>query len=240
MEYMLNGDLQSMLEADVHFTFEEQLRFAFHILQALYYLHSRGISHRDLKPENILFDQNFNPKIADFGLSRENSSNLCTFCGSPAFMAPEVIQETEYDGRKADMWAFGVTLNILVSRRYPWKNISNEMQFIHAIKHNKLEIEIDQHAIIGDLLTNSLVIDPNARATSSYLLDLIANRQKNKCFISKLDFQRKEYQGQFLPPLYIKNNMSSFFNNNNGIGKRLKKYNLVVRKRVVESCMNYK
>ncbi|EAX89733.1 CAMK family protein kinase [Trichomonas vaginalis G3] len=115
MEYFPNGDLQSLLTHGVKFTTQEQIKIAIGVLNGLNYLHQRGISHRDIKPENIVFDEKLNPKIIDFGLSKEDSSNLYTFCGTPYYVAPEMITSHSYNGMKADIWAFGITLHCLAT-----------------------------------------------------------------------------------------------------------------------------
>ncbi|XP_048620126.1 CBL-interacting serine/threonine-protein kinase 20-like [Brassica napus] len=78
------------------------------LIGAIDYCHSRSVYHRDLKPENLLLDENSDLKISDFGLSalRESKKQdglLHTTCGTPAYVAPEVISKKGYDGAKADM-----------------------------------------------------------------------------------------------------------------------------------------
>ncbi|XP_048637661.1 CBL-interacting serine/threonine-protein kinase 20-like [Brassica napus] len=85
------------------------------LIGAIDYFHSRGVYHRDLKPENLLLDENDDLKISDFGLSalRESKKQdglLHTTCGTPAYVAHEVISKKGYDGAKAVVWSCGVVL----------------------------------------------------------------------------------------------------------------------------------
>lgn len=82
------------------------------MLLALEYFHSQGIIYRDLKLDNILLGLDGHIKIADYGLCKENMWFGCTtgtFCGTPEFMAPEILLEQKY-GRAVDWWAFGVLI----------------------------------------------------------------------------------------------------------------------------------
>lgn len=147
MEYLPNGDLQTVVAKGVSFTTDEQIKIAHGLLSALAYLHERGISHRDLKPENVLFDEHYTPKLCDFGLSKENSSNMCTYCGTPLYMAPEIITSPKYDGMKADIWAFGVTLHILAVSAFPWSFMPG-CQYIKLIQDGNLTTTVVATGII--------------------------------------------------------------------------------------------
>ncbi len=88
------------------------------ILDAVKYLHSLGVVHRDLKPENLLcpsdFDTSLHIFVADFGLSRalEDGQEMSTYCGSPEYVAPEVLSCAPYE-KAVDLWAIGVIAYIL-------------------------------------------------------------------------------------------------------------------------------
>ena len=87
------------------------------ICEALFYLHSKNIVHRDLKPENLLVmrkkDDRISIKLADFGLAMEVKDSIYTVCGTPTYVAPEILSEIGY-GLEVDMWACGVITYILL------------------------------------------------------------------------------------------------------------------------------
>ena len=88
------------------------------------YLHSLTppILHRDLKSHNLLVDNNWNVKVADFGLSRAQSTNTMSAAGTPQWSAPEVIRQEKYT-TKADVYSFGVIVYELISRKVPYANM---------------------------------------------------------------------------------------------------------------------
>ncbi|XP_066120470.1 serine/threonine-protein kinase ULK2 isoform X3 [Saccopteryx bilineata] len=120
MEYCNGGDLADYLQAKGTLS-EDTIRVFLHqIAAAMRILHSKGIIHRDLKPQNILLSytsrrkssvSGIRIKIADFGFARYLHSNMmaATLCGSPMYMAPEVIMSQQYDA-KADLWSVGTVI----------------------------------------------------------------------------------------------------------------------------------
>ncbi|KAL1545086.1 CBL-interacting protein kinase 18 [Salvia divinorum] len=136
MEYAKGGELfDKVAKGKLK---EDLARKYFHqLINAVDFCHSRGVYHRDLKPENILLDENENLKISDFGLSalaesRRHDGLLHTTCGTPAYVAPEVISRKGYDGARSDIWSCGVILFVLLSGYLPFHS-SNLMELYRKI-----------------------------------------------------------------------------------------------------------
>ncbi|CAN0838420.1 CBL-interacting serine/threonine-protein kinase 6 [Linum grandiflorum] len=126
MELVRGGELfnkvaKGRLKEDVARVYFQQL------ISAIDFCHSRGVYHRDLKPENLLLDEEGNLKVTDFGLSAfaehlKQDGLLHTTCGTPAYVAPEVIGKKGYDGAKADLWSCGVILFVLLAGFLPFQD----------------------------------------------------------------------------------------------------------------------
>lgn len=128
LEYVKGGELfnkvlKGRIKEDVARKYFQQL------IGAVDFCHSRGVYHRDLKPENLLLDDNGNLKVSDFGLSalaesKKQDGLLHTTCGTPAYVAPEVISRKGYDGAKADIWSCGVILFVLMAGYLPFHDLN--------------------------------------------------------------------------------------------------------------------
>lgn len=93
------------------------------IVDGVRYMHSVSVFHRDLKTDNVIVDRNRLVKIIDFGFSVRSDSqrrlNLC--CGTPNYMAPEIVLNREYWGGPADVWSLGVMLFLITAGDFPFK-----------------------------------------------------------------------------------------------------------------------
>ncbi|ESQ42639.1 hypothetical protein EUTSA_v10013669mg [Eutrema salsugineum] len=121
MEYVAGGQLSDKLgrhkmkESDARKLFQQ-------LIDAVDYCHNRGVYHRDLKPQNLLLDSKGNLKVSDFGLSAVPKSGdmLSTACGSPCYIAPELIMNKGYSGAAVDVWSCGVILFELLAGYPPF------------------------------------------------------------------------------------------------------------------------
>lgn len=126
MEYVSGGQLSDKLSYLKRLDEREAKKYFYQLIDAVDYCHRRGVYHRDLKPENLLLDNQGDLKVSDFGLSvlRKPGQLLSTSCGSPCYVAPEVIQHKSYDGAAADIWSCGVILFELLAGYLPFQDRS--------------------------------------------------------------------------------------------------------------------
>lgn len=109
LEYVAGGELFSRLRLWHHFPNDAALFYSAEILLALEHIHEAGYMYRDLKPENILIDFRGDIKIADFGFCKADKGKTFTVCGTPEYLAPEIIK-SEGHGKCVDWWAFGILI----------------------------------------------------------------------------------------------------------------------------------
>lgn len=126
MEYVPGGQLSDKLSYLKRLDEKEAKKYFYQLIDAVDYCHRRGVYHRDLKPENLLVDNQGNLKVSDFGLSvlKKPGQFLSTSCGSPCYVAPEMIQHKSYDGAAADVWSCGVILFELLAGYLPFQDCS--------------------------------------------------------------------------------------------------------------------
>ncbi|KAF9162565.1 hypothetical protein BGX20_001681 [Mortierella sp. AD010] len=109
LEYVIGGELFSHLRKAGRFTNDMTRFYAAEIVLAIEYLHSRDIIYRDLKPENLLLDSKGHIKITDFGFAKIVEDRTWTLCGTPEYLAPEIIQSKGH-GKAVDWWALGILI----------------------------------------------------------------------------------------------------------------------------------
>ncbi|XP_064836909.1 RAC-beta serine/threonine-protein kinase-like isoform X1 [Oncorhynchus masou masou] len=131
MEYANGGELFFHLSRDRVFTEDRARFYGAEIVSALEYLHSRDVVYRDLKLENLMLDNDGHVKITDFGLCKEgitDGATMKTFCGTPEYLAPEVLEDNDY-GRAVDWWGLGVVMYEMMCGRLPFYNQDHERLF---------------------------------------------------------------------------------------------------------------
>ncbi|RRT50307.1 hypothetical protein B296_00023201 [Ensete ventricosum] len=156
---------------------EDQARRYFHqLISAVDFCHSRGVSHRDLKPENLLLDEHGDLKVSDFGLSAlpeqlRHDGLLHTQCGTPAYVAPEVLRCRGYDGAKADLWSCGVILFVLLAGFLPFQDESLTRMYRKVFK-TEYQVPPWFSGEARRLVSRLLVIDPGKRISIPAIMQL--------------------------------------------------------------------
>nr|QSH71612.1 CBL-interacting protein kinase [Hedychium coronarium] len=122
LEYVNGGELFDRIVSSQNV---KEGSFFQQLIDAVSYCHDKGVYHRDLKPENVLVDAKGNIKVSDFGLSAlpqhfGNDGLLHTTCGSPNYIAPEVLANRGYDGARSDIWSCGVILYVILTGSLPF------------------------------------------------------------------------------------------------------------------------
>lgn len=192
MELVRGGELfakvaKGRLREDVARVYFQQL------ISAVDFCHSRGVYHRDLKPENLLLDEEGNLKVTDFGLSAftehlKQDGLLHTTCGTPAYVAPEVILKKGYDGAKADLWSCGVILFVLLAGYLPFQD-DNLVNMYRKIYRGDFKCPGWLSSDARRLVTKLLDPNPNTRITIDKVMDSTwfkkpAARSKNEPIIT--------------------------------------------------------
>ncbi|XP_015203435.2 NUAK family SNF1-like kinase 1 isoform X2 [Lepisosteus oculatus] len=157
MEYASRGELYDYVSNRRKLP-ETKARHIFRqVTSAVHYCHKNGIVHRDLKLENILLDQDYNVKLADFGLSNHYHKDtvLQTYCGSPLYASPEIVNGRPYQGPEVDCWALGVLLYALLYGSMPFdsENYRTLTEQISQAKYKKPQCPSDACGLIDWMLT---------------------------------------------------------------------------------------
>ncbi|KAF2723913.1 hypothetical protein K431DRAFT_344421 [Polychaeton citri CBS 116435] len=157
MEYVSGGDLMLHIQRGQFGTKRAQF-YAAEVCLALKYFHENGVIYRDLKLDNIMLTLDGHIKVADYGLCKEDmwyGSNTSTFCGTPEFMAPEILLDKKY-GRAVDWWAFGVLIYQMLLQQSPFRG-EDEDEIYDAILADEplypIHMPRDSVSILQKLLT---------------------------------------------------------------------------------------
>ncbi|CAM9334525.1 unnamed protein product [Chrysoparadoxa australica] len=170
MELVDGGELFDRIVNKVRYGEDDARGCVRSLLKGIHYLHTQDVVHRDIKPENILlkgFDTDCDVKLADFGLAQFVTQDklLQMRCGTPSYVAPEILCGTPY-GKPVDMWSLGVVTYILLSG-YPPFNSSKQTQLYSKIKRGQFKFQ-------------SPIWDPVSSEAKSFIKGLLTVPEKER------------------------------------------------------------
>ena len=193
MEYASNGNLFSYMKKN-KLNNETIIQFLRETISIIKYLHSLNIIHRDIKPENLLLDNNFRIKLCDYGWATHynNNEHINTFCGTPEYVAPEIIKKEFYD-EKIDIWSIGVLLFEMICNYSPFSDKNNNERFKNIIK-GKINWPKNINFKAKKLIEKILKINPNERLSLNDILndDFVIEYKEIKPELKVMEISKKE------------------------------------------------
>ncbi|CAH0753521.1 unnamed protein product [Bemisia tabaci] len=160
-EYVCGGELFSYLRNAGRFSTSASNFYTTEIVIALEYLHSQSIVYRDLKPENLLIDKDGHLKITDFGFAKKLNDRTWTLCGTPEYLAPEIIQSKGHN-KAVDWWALGVLIYEMLAGYPPFFD-DNPFGIYKKILEGKIEWPRHLDPVAKDIIKKLLVQDRTKR-----------------------------------------------------------------------------
>jgi len=199
-DYMPGGELFTVLRAQHRFLDPVAAFYAAIVTTIFEFLHDRKIVYRDLKPENLLFDAQGYLKMVDFGFSKEVLTKTWTLCGTPEYLAPEIILNKGHDVC-ADWWAVGILTYEMLVGTPPFTDDHDPMQIYQKVLKGVIPEPKGQRPLSKDsrsLIDKLLVREPNERLGC---MKLGTEEVKRHPFFSKLNWHRLEKR--LIQPPYV-------------------------------------
>ncbi|RKP19617.1 kinase-like protein [Rozella allomycis CSF55] len=210
MEYVNGGDLMLHIQRGA-FTLSQAKFYAAEVLLALEYFHKNDIIYRDIKLDNILLCADGHIKVADYGLCKEGMGygrTTNTFCGTPEFMAPEILLEQDYT-KAVDWWSFGVLLYEMILGMAPFHGDSEDDIF-DSILHEEVLYPINMDKNSVSIIQRLLTKEPKNRLGYS---KKDAEELKSHPFFNDIDWKalyQKKVTPPFIPEISSKTDISNF------------------------------
>ncbi|XP_069051776.1 serine/threonine-protein kinase N1 isoform X3 [Lepisosteus oculatus] len=210
MEYTAGGDLMMHIHSDV-FTETRAVFYAACVVLGLQFLHDHKIVYRDLKLDNLLLDTEGYVKIADFGLCKEGmgyGDRTSTFCGTPEFLAPEVLTDTSYT-RAVDWWGLGVLVYEMLVGESPFPGDDEEEVFDSIVNDEVRYPRFLSTEAIG-IMRRLLRRNPERRLGST---ERDADDVKKQPFFRGVDWEallQRQVKPPFVPSIVGKEDVSNF------------------------------
>ncbi|XP_036061529.1 protein kinase C eta type [Onychomys torridus] len=212
MEFVNGGDLMFHIQKSRRFDEARARFYAAEIISALMFLHEKGIIYRDLKLDNVLLDHEGHCKLADFGMCKEgicNGVTTATFCGTPDYIAPEILQEMLY-GPAVDWWAMGVLLYEMLCGHAPFE-AENEDDLFEAILNDEVVYPTWLHEDATGILKSFMTKNPTMRLGS--LAQGGEHEILRHPFFKEIDWARlnhRQLEPPFRPRIKSREDVSNF------------------------------
>jgi serine/threonine protein kinase len=208
LELALGGELFSVLRERNRFDEPTSRFYASCVCSAFTYLHDRQIVYRDLKPENLLFDAEGYLKVVDFGFAKILQDRTWTLCGTPEYLAPEIITNKGHN-LAVDWWAFGILCHEMLFGQPPFC-ADDPMEIYQKILRNKYSFPSVISKLARDLISKLLVTNPAQRLGS---LKRGALDVSSAPFFKGLDFaalEKKTLKAPYVPVIKSPTDTSNF------------------------------
>jgi len=208
LELALGGELFSVLRERIKFDEPTSRFYGACVASAFSYMHDKQIVYRDLKPENLLFDDVGYLRVCDFGFAKLIQDRTWTLCGTPEYLAPEIIQNKGHN-HAVDWWAFGILIFEMLCGQPPFC-ADDPMDIYQKILRNKVSYPASFSKNVRDLLSKLLVSNPAARLGS---LKNKSRDIKGHAFFKPVNWaelERKEIKAPYVPTITSPTDTSNF------------------------------
>uniref|UniRef100_A0AAX7VI88 Protein kinase C n=1 Tax=Astatotilapia calliptera TaxID=8154 RepID=A0AAX7VI88_ASTCA len=213
MEYVNGGDLMFQIQRSRKFDEARSRFYAAEVTSALMFLHRHGVIYRDLKLDNILLDDEGHCKLADFGMCKEgilNGVTTTTFCGTPDYIAPEILQELDY-GPSVDWWALGVLMYEMMAGQPPFE-ADNEDDLFESILHDDVLYPVWLSKEAVSILRAFMTKSPNKRL-GCVMAQGLEEAIKLHPFFREIDWtllEQRKIRPPFKPRIKTKRDVNNF------------------------------
>ncbi|KAK0673833.1 putative camp-dependent protein kinase [Cercophora samala] len=200
MDFVEGGELFSLLRKSGRFPNPVAKFYAAEVTLALEYLHARNIIYRDLKPENLLLDRHGHIKITDFGFAKRVPDKTWTLCGTPDYLAPEVVSNKGYN-KSVDWWSLGILIYEMLCGYTPFWDSGSPMKIYENILKGRIKYPAYLNPDAQDLLERLITPDLSKRLGNLYQG---SQDVKNHIWFQEVTWDRlarKDIDAPYSPPV---------------------------------------
>ncbi|KEF60254.1 AGC/PKA protein kinase [Exophiala aquamarina CBS 119918] len=200
MDFIEGGELFSLLRKSQRFPNPVAKFYAAEVTLALEYLHSQNIIYRDLKPENLLLDRHGHVKITDFGFAKEVPDITWTLCGTPDYLAPEVVASKGYN-KSVDWWSLGILIFEMLCGFTPFWDGGSPVKIYENILKGRVKYPPYIHHDAQDLLVQLITSDLTKRLGNLHEGPAAI---KNHPWFAEVTWERlvkKDIDAPYVPPV---------------------------------------